>query len=241
VRSLTRVGKYLLLEFETNNALLLHLGMTGQLIVAGAKSPRLVFKRERLAPDEQILSSFEPDRHTHLSIHFDDGGPALHFRDARKFGKVCLLPAGSRNPRLEKLGPDALKVTGEILFDAARKRRLKVKSLLLDQGVLAGIGNIYADEALHFARIHPERAANRLSLEECTLLAKVIRKLLTRSIANGGSSIDDYVHPDGSDGQFQRQFRVYGRTGDPCRTCSSKVERLVIGQRSSHFCPHCQR
>ncbi|MGC4065576.1 MAG: zinc finger domain-containing protein [Polyangiaceae bacterium] len=127
------------------------------------------------------------------------------------------------------------------MFDAARKRRLKVKSLLLDQSLVAGIGNIYADEALYGAGIHPERAANELTYDECTRLAKVIRKLLTRSIANGGSSIDDYVHPDGSDGRFQNHFRVYGRTGAPCRTCRTPVERIVIGQRSSHFCPHCQR
>ncbi|MGC4065575.1 MAG: DNA-formamidopyrimidine glycosylase family protein [Polyangiaceae bacterium] len=114
VRGLNRVGKYLLLEFETGNALLLHLGMTGQLIVAGAKSPRLVFKRERDTAKGRDFADFEPDRHTHLSIHFDDDGPTLHFRDARKFGKVCLLAAGTENPRLAKLGPDALRVSGEI-------------------------------------------------------------------------------------------------------------------------------
>lgn len=228
--ALQRKGKYLLAELSSGRRLLLHLGMTGQLIVEGAKSPRLVHG-----------SAFVSDRHTHLTLQFADPGPALYFRDTRKFGKVRLLEPGENDPRLDKLGPDALSVSPQVLFRASRKRRAKCKSLLLDQTVLAGVGNIYADESLFLAAIHPERPASSLNEAECKNLARIIRRVLRHSIDAGGSSIDDYIHPDGSEGGFQQRFRVYGREGAPCRKCGTPISRVVIGQRSSHFCGKCQR
>lgn len=236
VESLDRVGKYLVARLSSGQRLLLHLGMTGQLILEGAQSPRLLHGPSTLPP-----SRFTRDVHTHLVLDFADSGPSLYFRDTRKFGKVRLLGRDESDPRLDKLGPDALTVTGQVLFVASRKRRVKVKSLLLDQTVTAGIGNIYADESLYLAGIHPERPAMSLSEVDCAALARILRRVLRHSIDAGGSSIDDYVHPDGSDGGFQRTFRVYGRAGDPCRKCRSPIERIVIGQRSSHFCGRCQR
>jgi len=230
IRSLERIGKYLLAQLSSGRRLLLHLGMTGQLILEGAQSPRLVHG-----------TPFVRDKHTHLVLEFADSGPKLYFRDTRKFGKVRLLMPGESDPRLDKLGPDALTLTQRILFGASRKRRAKVKSMLLDQTVTAGIGNIYADESLSLARIHPERPAMSLTESECKNLARIVRRVLTRSIEAGGSSIDDYIHPDGSKGGFQQRFRVYGREGEPCRKCGTAVSRVVIGQRSSHFCPNCQR
>lgn len=223
VTSLERLGKYLQLQLSSEKRILLHLGMTGQLILPSASS-----------------YEFVPDQHTHLTLTFDDAGPPLHFRDTRKFGKVKLLSPNELEPRLDKLGVDALVATAELLFNASRKRRVRIKSLLLDQTALAGVGNIYADESLFLARIHPETPAQALSLSQCETLVRMLRRVLRHSIRAGGSSIDDYIHPDGSDGRFQARHQVYGREGEPCRSCKAPIQRIVIGQRSSHFCPHCQ-
>lgn len=240
IQSLERLGKYLLLGFLDEDRLLLHLGMTGQLIIAGAKNVRLVSSGFRRHLGQSTLPDFTPDTHTHLRVFFDDGGPGLYFRDTRKFGKVSFLSAGSTDPRLSRLGPDALAIQAADLVLASRSRRVKVKSWLLDQTVLAGVGNIYADEALFAAGIHPERATSSLAEGDCKRLAQVIRRILRKAIAAGGSSIDDYVHPDGSDGHFQERFNVYGREGEACKRCGAGITRIVIGQRSSHFCSSCQ-
>lgn len=242
IGALERRGKYLVAQLSSNHRLLLHLGMTGQLILAGARSPRLALGEERRKSARvEGDAQFVRDSHTHLVLEFADSGPELYFRDIRKFGKVLLLAAGRGDPRIDKLGPDALGVTAQVLFFASRKRRIPTKSLLLDQTVTAGIGNIYADESLFLAAIHPERPAYSLSESDCASLARILRRVLRHSIEAGGSSIDDYVHPDGSEGGFQRHFRVYGRCGEPCRKCRTPIERIVIGQRGSHYCPRCQR
>jgi formamidopyrimidine-DNA glycosylase len=204
--------------------------------MAGVQSPRLLRQPDRGRP-----SSEAADPHTHLVIEFDDGAPGLRFRDVRKFGKVRLLARGQSDARLDKLGPDALEADGERLFTQARRRSVPIKTLLLDQAVLAGVGNIYADEALFRAGIRPTRSARRVTRKECGALAEQVRAVLHRSIDTGGSSISDYIAPDGSDGQFQNERRVYAREGEPCHTCQSAIVRVVIGQRSSHFCPSCQR
>jgi len=241
VLALNRLGKYMVAELDDGSRLLLHLGMTGQLFAAGAKSPRLLSaeRRSTLTPEQAV--AFEPDRHTHLVLSFDEPGPNLYFRDVRKFGKVEWIPRGKPNDRLDKLGIDALRATGEGLYAATRTRTLAIKTVLLDQSVLAGVGNIYADEALFIAGIKSARRARSLSREECERLAAAVRKVLRRSITRGGSSIDDYVRPDGSDGAYQTECFVYGRTGEPCRTCKTPIERIVLGQRSTHFCGQCQK
>ena len=213
--------------------------MTGQLFASDAANRRLFTGKKRKARSE--AAAFRPDRHTHLIFRFADGGPQLVFRDARKFGKVRYLDPGVEEPRLSKLGPDALTATGPGLFEATRKRRAPIKSVLLDQSVLAGVGNIYADEALYLARVRPTRRADRVTGAECTAIARAVRKVLERSIAAGGSSISDYVQPDGNDGSYQERRYAYARTGEPCRRCKTPIARVVIGQRSSHFCPSCQR
>jgi formamidopyrimidine-DNA glycosylase len=241
IASLERVGKYLLLGLKSGRRLLLHLGMTGQLIVAGANNPRLVSSSRKKGKHVNKLPDFTADQHTHLCLYFDDDRPALYFRDTRKFGKVRLLERDQSDPRLSKLGPDALTIDASHLVFASQSRRIAVKSWLLDQTVLTGVGNIYADEALFLSKIRPTRSAMTLTKDECRSLSKVIRKTLQRAIAAGGSSIDDYVHPDGSDGSFQAHFNVYGRDDLPCRKCKSTIERVVLGGRSTHFCPNCQR
>jgi formamidopyrimidine-DNA glycosylase len=239
--ALDRHGKYLIAELDDGSRLLLHLGMTGQLFGAGARSVRLLRRTARSAVSPERQPAFEPDRHTHLRLDFGDGGPEVLFRDVRKFGKVELLAPGRSNARLEKLGLDALAVTGTLLHAAARRRSAPVKSLLLDQSVIAGVGNIYADEACFLAGVRPTRPARRVSREECDRLARCVRRVLERSIATGGSSISDFVRPDGSDGGYQDERHVYGRGGDPCRVCKTPIRRTIVGQRSTHYCPTCQR
>jgi formamidopyrimidine-DNA glycosylase len=241
VTRLDRLGKYLIAALDDGSRLLLHLGMTGQLFGAGAVSPRLMRKTGRgtLAPKRQ--RGFAPDQHTHLVLRFHDRGPDVFFRDARKFGKVAWLAPGEEPERLDKLGTDALAARGEDLFRAARRRTVPVKTLLLDQSVLAGVGNIYADEALFRAGVRPTRRAARLSRAECDRIVRALGAVLERAIETGGSSISDYVQPDGSDGAYQDERQVYARAGEPCTRCGKPIRRRVIGQRSAHFCPACQR
>jgi formamidopyrimidine-DNA glycosylase len=238
--SLERHGKYLLAHLDDGRRLLLHLGMTGQLFASGSASVRLLSAERRRALGADERPAFSPDAHTHLQLRFEGGGPELYFRDTRKFGKVALLEAGADDARLEKLGVDALAAKGSHLHDAAQKRRTAIKSLLLDQSVVAGIGNIYADESLFLAGIRPTRRADRLSRGECDALAQAARRVLRQAIRAGGSSIDDFVRPDGSDGGYQHARRVYAREGEGCQRCSGTIQRIVIGQRSSHYCDSCQ-
>jgi formamidopyrimidine-DNA glycosylase len=240
-RGLSRRGKYLLAELDDGARLLIHLGMTGQLFSEHAASLRLMSATARaaLAPEEQ--AHFRPDPHTHLHFVFEDGGDDVYFRDVRKFGKVMLLAAGEEHPRLARLGADALEVTGAALFAASRRRHVAIKSLLLDQAVVAGVGNIYADEALFLAGVRPTRRAGRVTGAESERIATALVEVLERSIETGGSSISDYVAPDGSDGAYQSERRVYARKGEPCQSCATPIKRIVVGQRGTHYCPSCQR
>ncbi len=244
-RALTRHGKYLVAELDDGSRLLLHLGMTGQLFTASAQSVRLLngTKMGTLDPERQLgkNAAFKADSHTHLVLHFADSKEPVLFRDVRKFGKVRWLAKGQSDARLDKLGVDALDITGAHLFAQSRKRKVAVKTFLLDQGVLAGVGNIYADEALFRAHVLPTRAASSLTRKECDALAAAIVKVLLRSIETGGSSISDYVQPDGTDGAYQDERSVYARTGEPCLVCGTAILRIVIGARSTHFCAKCQR
>ena len=239
--ALARHGKYLVAELDDGSRLLLHLGMTGQLFSAGARSVRLLSAERRQALRSSEAVAFRPDQHTHLTLHFRDRGPELYFRDVRKFGKCRLLAPGATDPRLEKLGVDALEATGASLFEATRGRKVAIKALLLDQAVVAGIGNIYADEALFLSGIRPTRPSRKLDRKECDAVAKNVRSVLRRAIRAGGSSIDDFIRPDGSDGAYQNERRVYAREDEPCPRCRTPIRRIVIGQRSAHFCPSCQR
>jgi len=238
---LERRGKYLIAHLDDGRRLLLHLGMTGQLFGSGVASVRLLSSTAggSLTPETQI-AAFEPDAHTHLRFVFEDGGREVLFRDTRKFGKVELLSRDQASERLDRLGPDALSVTGELLHQATRTRSAVIKTVLLDQSVIAGVGNIYADEALFFAKVRPQRPAKRVNARECQAIAVAIMKVLTRSIETGGSSISDYVQPDGNDGGYQDERRVYGRDGEACLVCGTPIRRVVLGQRGTCFCTKCQ-
>lgn len=241
IDALSRHGKYLLAELEGGARLLLHLGMTGQLFGGGAHSLRLLAGTARATLAPEALQSFRPDRHTHLRFEFEDAGAPVFFRDVRKFGKVQLLAEGEACARLDRLGPDALRISAAELFARSRGRTIPVKSWLIDQSVVAGVGNIYADEALFYAGVRPRRRTERISRAEAGNIRAGLRKVLRRSIQTGGSSISDYLAPDGSDGRYQDERRVYARAGEPCRVCAAKIRRVVISARSAHYCPACQK
>lgn len=236
-----RAGKYLVVRLDDASRLVLHLGMTGQLFASGTASVRLLRASARGALVPEAQGAFRPDEHTHLRLGFEDGGPEVWLRDSRKFGKVLWLPPGRRSPRLDRLGPDALTLTAAQIFAATRGRRVAIKNLLLDQAVVAGVGNIYADEALFEAGVRPARSAGRVTRSECQRLVAALGRVMGRSIETGGSSISDFVAPDGRDGAYQDERRVYARTGAACPRCGRPIRRVVIGQRSAHYCPYCQR
>ncbi len=226
---LDRHGKYLRFWLDDDSSLVIHLGMTGQLYSSQARSRHW-----------QRSGGLRVDPHIHLAIGFQDEGPLLLLRDSRKFGRVLWLKPGASDPRLDRLGVDALKVSAPQLAARAQRRRLAIKLFLLDQSNLAGMGNIYADESLFRAGLHPERPCSTLTDADWQRLTRILRGVLERAIKLGGSSIRDYVQPDGTDGGYQATYQVYGRTGEPCRRCKAPIQRIVLGQRSSHYCEKCQ-
>jgi len=217
--TMTRRGKFLLLEMASGDALLVHLGMSGRLVV------------------EPRDAAIRP--HTHLIVASGD----LHLRlsDPRRFGRIAWVADGDTMPVELGLEPLSSAFTGRSLGLAFQGRTVAVKTALLNQSLVAGLGNIYADEALFMSRIHPERRAGSLSHGELTRLVRSVRKVLQESISHRGTSFSDYVDALGHPGENQAYLRVYGRAGEPCRRCHHLVQRRVLGGRSSHFCPKCQQ
>lgn len=220
LETLDRRGKYLQWHFATGT-LLVHLGMSGSL---------------RVYPSPPPLAG----RHDHVEWWFGDD--CVRLRDPRRFGAVVWVPKGEVSPLLQRLGVEPLSdgFTGAYLFKYGQKRRQAIKTVLMNAAVVVGVGNIYANESLFVAGIHPQRPANQLSIAECTQLVGVIRQVLQAAIEAGGSSLRDYVGGDGAAGYFQQQHFVYGRDGKPCRQCGHGIEKITLGQRGTFFCPHCQ-
>ncbi len=215
ILSVARRAKYLHLQLSTQH-LLIHLRMSGDVLVSADGS--------------------EAGKHGRLILHLSEGH-ALIFRDARKFGRVWLTPAPEEI--LGHLGPEPLSAafTPQWLFQALRARRRRLKPLLLDQTFLAGLGNIYTDEALHRARLHPCMRSDALTPQQAERLHDSIRAVLEEGIRRNGASID-WVYRGG---EFQNHFRVYGREGQPCRECGTPIQRIVVGQRGTYLCPNCQK
>ena len=217
-----RRGKYLIIALEGGFDLVVHLGMTGSLILT--------------SPDR------ERPRHTHLVFHLDDGRDLLYV-DPRTFGETALVHRGDYRALhgLHTIGPEPLKddFSPECL-SSAMGGKCRVKSALLDQSRVAGIGNIYADEILHRAGIHPCRRLDDIELSEIEQLHRAMREVLTEAISNGGSSISDYVDLQGEKGEFQDLHRVYRRAGEVCPRCGQTIIRTRVAGRSSYFCPGCQ-
>jgi formamidopyrimidine-DNA glycosylase len=223
VLELGRRGKYLIITLDDGMSLVFHLKMTGQFLLDESGRP--------------------PDRHTHLILRFGRWSQDLRFRDVRKFGRLRLVrrEGGGPDDPFRDLGPEPLEVSLGAFERLVRRRPGRLKSLLLDQNFLAGIGNIYADEILFEAGLHPLTSASRLSPARVRRLWLAVRQVLGRAVARGGSSIRDYIDAEGRAGHFQLEHKVYGRGSLPCRRCGRPVRRIVIGGRSTHFCPRCQK
>lgn len=192
-----------------------------------------------------VYDSADPvEKHTHVIFHFTDG-TELRYRDVRQFGTMDLLPSGEEfaGAPLHKLGlePLAPEFTVEALGAKLKGKKTRLKTVLLNQEVVAGIGNIYVDETLFRAKLHPEVAAGSLNPAELERLHRCIVDILTEAVAAGGSSVKSYVNGQGESGSFQDQHRIYGRKGQPCHNCGMPIERIVVGGRGTHYCPECQK
>lgn len=235
IESVSRRGKYLVLGLEGGRNLVMHLRMTGNLLLAGDPS-RERFGAPRLyesAPDERFLRA---------AFELDDGNE-LWFTDARRFGHGAVLTDDELAPYFEaRLGVEPLagELTGEWLAHLAAGRTAPLKSFLLDQRRIAGIGNIYADEALYRAELHPLSPAGSMRPEHCEALVEGIVEALEAGLASGGSSIDDYRDARGERGSMQDEFLVHTREGQECGRCGGEIRRIVVGGRSTYFCPGCQ-
>lgn len=217
VRTVERRGKKILIALEGGGTFCIHLGMTGQLTIE---------------PADKALQI-----HTHLVLDIGQG-QQLRFRDPRRFGGLWWVCNGQAAD--QGIGPEPLTLpTAELARRLTRTRRA-IKTALLDQTVVAGLGNIYVDESLFAAGIHPLTPANRLSSQQVATLGRSIKRILKQAIRHRGSSFRDYVDANGQSGQFQDLHQVYAREGQPCRTCQTPLERILLGGRSTHFCPRCQ-
>jgi len=226
ITGIERKAKYLLFTFDSGDLLTIHLGMTGRLTIFPAETP--------------------PARHDHLFFLLDNGRE-LRFNDTRRFGSVQCFKNAEKTQALRRLfattGPEpfSAQCTPAYLHARARNRSQAVKTFIMNSAILAGVGNIYANESLFAAGIHPRRPARRISRERYDLLADSIRRTLSEAIEVGGTSLRDFTVGDGTPGYFGQSLKVYGREGEPCLQCAAPVRREVIGQRSTFFCPRCQR
>jgi formamidopyrimidine-DNA glycosylase len=224
VEDLSRRGKYLLLHVEGGRRLVIHLGMSGRLLLTEGSAPL--------------------EAHVHVRFRLDNGFE-LRFRDHRRFGLVEVNDAAAlaADPRLAGLGVEPLSrsCTARRLQACARARKRPIKSFLMDARQIAGVGNIYASEALFLAGIHPRRAAGRLSYPAWRRLTKALKKVLREAIRQGGTTLNDFQNANGEAGYFQVYLRVYGRAGEPCFACGGRIRRQVLAGRSTFYCPGCQR
>jgi formamidopyrimidine-DNA glycosylase len=230
IQRVERYGKFMLLRLQRpaaaaegvvqESALLVHLGMTGTMMPRPANEPRA--------------------KHTHLVALLDDGRE-LRYIDPRRFGRIALLAGEKLREELLRFGADPLQISLEEFGKRVRGRRARIKAMLLDQGVLRGVGNIYADESLWKARIHPARIGARLSVEEIKALHLALQQILEKAIVLRGSSISDFLDAEGEPGEYQLHHKAYGREGKACYRCKTLIRRIVVAGRSSFFCPNCQK
>jgi formamidopyrimidine-DNA glycosylase len=223
IKSMNRRGKYLLMELDNDSKVVFHLRMTGRLV-------------------------YEPtgetsDHHARVIFHLQDGA-SLVYGDTRTLGTIHGLKPQELGmlKGLAEMGPEPLSAefTAEYLYKTANQRKVAIKSFLLNQKYIGGIGNIYADEALFLARIHPLRPANSLTQAECSRLWESVNKVIAAGIADGGTTFRDYQNGEGGKGSHQEHLYVYGRKGEQCRNCGAVIERITVGGRGTHFCPKCQ-
>lgn len=231
-----RRAKYLLFYFE-NGCLLIHLGMSGSLRILELNPNRVN------EPNLAATIDFEPNKHDHLDIIFDSTC-LLRFNDPRRFGTILWLgQTPEQHPLLANLGPEPLsdEFTGVHLYNASRNRKRCVKQFIMDQSIVTGTGNIYANEALFASGIRPGRASGDISLKRYQTLAQHIKSILTAAIIQGGTTLRNFSNAEGKPGYFKQQLHVYGRAGLPCTKCRQPLRETRINNRSSVFCMHCQR
>jgi formamidopyrimidine-DNA glycosylase len=220
VVEISRRAKYILMRLASGRRLLVHLRMSGRLQIKEKKARR--------------------DKHDHLVLTLADSDQKLVFRDVRKFGLVQFY-GGNSTAGLDRLGPEATEIRAAHLLALCRASRRPIKALLLDQQQIAGLGNIYVDESLHRAGIHPLTPAAQISRREATELAAAIRFILRQAIKYMGTTFDSYRGADGSSGRYFQRLRVYGQTGEICNCGRARVAKMVVGGRGTHFCPRCQK
>jgi len=223
VEALERRGKYLVVRFEGGRVLLIHLRMTGNLLHL---------------PD----GPGNPDPHRRAVVTLDNGSDVV-YRDVRRFGTWLLVEPGALDPYLaERLGGEPLdrSFTSKLLAGRLERRKAPIKAALLDQRTLAGMGNIYVDEALWRARIHPLTPSRDIAREQIPALRRGIRQALDAGIARQGATLRDYRQPDGASGRMQHEFKVYGRAGEPCNRCGTPIEKIRVAGRGTYYCPSCQ-
>lgn len=219
----SRRGKYLLLPLASGDRLIIHLGMSGRLLV--------------LQPGHPLK------KHDHVDIELSGGG-LLRFNDPRRFGAMLIWPKHEKtHPLLQGMGPEPFgeDFNGDYLFELSRKRSAAVKNFIMDGRVVVGAGNIYAAESLFRARIRPGKAAGKVTRKQYQTLAEKIREVLAAAVQQGGTTLKDFAGAHGESGYFQQQLFVYGREDEPCLLCKTPIKRSLIGQRSSYYCPHCQK
>lgn len=221
IRGLRRRGKYLLFDLKGSSGLLIHLGMSGSL---------------------RILTEAQPkSKHVHWQLNF--GNLLLRYRDPRRFGALLYSTQLDQHPLLGNLGPEPLAddFDGDYLYQYSRRRKRAVKNVIMDGGVVVGIGNIYAAEALFLAGIHPARAAGAIGLNRYQALATTIKAVIHAALQRGGTTLKDYVDSNNQPGYFGLQLKVYGRNGQPCNSCLTPLKTIRLNQRASTYCPRCQR
>lgn len=234
VLQLRRRSKYILADLDSGETALIHLGMSGRMLVSGDPLGQFVHSHPA------------PEKHDHVVFDMENGA-RITFNDPRRFGAMDLFSTatGESHPLLISIGPEPLgnAFDEDYLVDALSRRNTPMKSALLDQKVVAGLGNIYVCEALYRSKIHPTRPARRVSKDRIASLVPIIREVLSDAIEAGGSSLRDFRQADGELGYFQHSFDVYGREGAPCRSmgCTSTIRRIVQSGRSTFYCPTCQR
>ena len=234
IEAIERYGKFMLLRLSAVDggngnhregdpqraSLLVHLGMTGRMAPSPAAKPR--------------------EKHTHVCLRLDDGRE-LRYTDARRFGRIAYLTEVPLEQELTRFGADPLEIGKAEFVKRIRERHARIKALLLDQRVLRGVGNIYADESLWRAKIHPSQLGARLTRQQAEALWRALQEILRKAIVLRGSSISDFLDAEGEPGEYQRRHRAYGREGKSCHRCKTAIRRGLVAGRSSYFCPNCQR
>ncbi|MCP0886738.1 DNA-formamidopyrimidine glycosylase [Ligilactobacillus sp. WILCCON 0076] len=224
IEAIDRRGKYLLIRFSQGLTVISHLRMEGKYFVE---------KREKPV-----------EKHTHIIFELTDGRQ-LRYNDVRKFGRMQLIKTGTEDmvPSIKKLGPEptADKFDKQLFYTDLMKRKKAIKTALLDQTLVAGIGNIYADEILWLSKVNPQTPCNHLTKKETTLIREKTIEELAAAVEAGGTTIRSYIDAFQHSGSFQFNLHVYGKKGQPCERCQTPIEKIVVGQRGTHFCPNCQK